>query len=115
MNKMLVEWLSILNQVFAAIIVIGGIIVGARFFDGSAIVGGILGYIGGSVAAVLICGAIAVLIDIRTLLSEIAHQLSVNQAETGSPLPLSDELSSIRRAGARRAYARADFGPQTLQ
>jgi len=75
MNKVLASALSFLNGLLAFGLVMGGTIAGAYFYEGRP-KGLILGYLAGSFAAVVVCGFLALIIEIRNELVLIRTSLS---------------------------------------
>jgi len=80
MNKFLADKLIRLNSLLATVIIVVSISVGAAYGElvGYLVSGVLIGLLGGALVAVLSCGFIAMLADIRRLLVEIRDR-------TGSP------------------------------
>lgn len=80
MNRLLSSSLGVVNALLAvAIIAVGvraGLEDGATMMVGGRVVGGIVGGALGVVAATLICGILATLIDIRNALRQILDELT---------------------------------------
>lgn len=74
MNRMLAKAVGLLNGFLAVCMIIGGTIAGIGGLGGPG--GAIVGFIGGGLAAVLLCGLLAVAIDIRDTLHSIDDKLS---------------------------------------
>ena len=65
MNKFLADALSLLNSILAVLITLGGGVISFVIADANEVLLGIFGLAGGFLAAVLICGLLAVLIQIK--------------------------------------------------
>ena len=65
MNKFLADALSLLNSILAVLITLGGGVIFFVMADANEVFAGIFGLAGGFLAAVLICGLLAVLIQIK--------------------------------------------------
>jgi hypothetical protein len=70
MNHFLASVLAAMNAILALAIIVGGAIFGATYGQ-NAVLGLIIGLGGGIVAAVLVCGLLALLLDIRAELREL--------------------------------------------
>ena len=71
MNKFLASSIAVFNQLLAVVLVFIGMILG-----NDSVLGGVLGFI----AAIVICGALALLIDIRNELIHIRRELQYREA-----------------------------------
>ena len=69
MNKFLATSVAVLNQLLAIVFILIGSLIG--FKEGLGALGGILGFL----VAVVICGTLALLIDIRNELTHIRRAL----------------------------------------
>lgn len=65
MNKFLADALSLLNAILAILITLGGGVISFVIADANEVLAGIFGLAGGFLAAVLICGLLALLIQIK--------------------------------------------------
>jgi hypothetical protein len=81
MNRLLSGTVGILNGLLAIILVIGGAVIGTAFIH--AVVGFVLGGIIGLILAAIICGFLALLIEIRSELVRIREVL-----EGSNPRPV---------------------------
>ena len=70
MNKFLASSIAVLNQLLALVFILIGSLIGLR--DDLGILGGFLGF----VVAVIVCGTLALLVDIRNELKSIRQELS---------------------------------------
>ena len=70
MNKLLASSIAVLNQLLALVFILIGSLIGLR--DDLGILGGFLGF----VVAVIVCGTLALLVDIRNELKSIRQELS---------------------------------------
>ena len=69
MNKFLASSIAFVNQLLAVVLIVIGSLAGAA--DNWGIVGGFLGFI----VAVIVCGTLALLVDIRDELTTIRKEL----------------------------------------
>ena len=69
MNKFLASSMAVLNQLLAVVLILSGSILGAN--DNWGVVGGFLGFI----VAVIVCGTLALLVDIRDELTTIRKEI----------------------------------------
>jgi hypothetical protein len=89
MNKLLADGLSFLNSVLAiAIVGIGAFAAYVQYGDSGALIGGIIGI----VVAVVLCGVLAVFLDMRDELIDI--RMGVEKARLGAH---SDALAAISK------------------
>jgi hypothetical protein len=86
MNNFLIGVLSLVNQILAVLLIIGGTLSGiAQPMGGyysvpqpwSFVIGGVVGLIGGLIAAAIVCGTIAAIVTIARELSAIRAHMSV--------------------------------------
>lgn len=76
-NRKLAEVITMINAVAAVLIVLGSVVFFISIFDGDTegmIIGLVVGLIVGGIMAVFICGGLAILIDIRERLAEMASK-----------------------------------------
>lgn len=73
MNTLLANALSALNSGVAVVLVFVGVGIGAKVSDYSA-AGLLVGWVLGCLMAIFLCGFLAILLDIRNLLSRMADQ-----------------------------------------
>lgn len=69
MNKFLASSIAVLNQLLAVVFILIGSLIG--FKDDLGVLGGFLGFF----VAVIICGTLALLVDIRDELTRIRQEL----------------------------------------
>ncbi len=81
MNRLLSGTVGFLNGLLAIIVVIGGAVVGTAFMH--AVVGFVVGGILGLIAAAIICGFLALVIEIRTELVRIREALERSHPRPG--------------------------------
>ncbi len=78
MNRFLATSLGSANALFAILLILAGPIVGWQMGE---MAGAVLGILGGLSAAVLICGFLALLVNIRDVLESILHALEKDTPE----------------------------------
>ena len=71
MNRLLAEGVKFLNAALAGIFVLVGTIAGGQRSEGYAIIGGVIGF----AVAVMVCGLLALFIEIRSELIRIREAL----------------------------------------
>lgn len=91
MNWLMAEALRVLNALLALLIIGFGCLVGLKMApaanSGVAI---LLGGLGGFIVAVLVCGILAVLLDIRDKLTQIARSADATVGQSGNTVTALD-------------------------
>lgn len=82
MNKFLASTVAWMNAILAIFIVVAGVAAGGNAYGGE---GAVLGAIAGIVVAVLICGLLALVVDIRNELVLIRNELRAQTGRAGGP------------------------------
>jgi hypothetical protein len=86
MNNFLIGILSLVNQILAVLLIVGATLGGIAqpmgFYDAvprpwGNVIGGVIGLIGGLIAAAVVCGTIAAIVTIARELSAIRAHMSV--------------------------------------
>jgi hypothetical protein len=86
MNHFLIGVLSLINQILAVLLIIGGTLSGitqpmSAYYSvpqpWSYLIGGLLGLIGGLIAAAVVCGTIAAIVTMARELSAIRAHMSI--------------------------------------
>jgi hypothetical protein len=88
-NSLLASILSAINALLALGIILGGVGIGFAWANTDGYNQGLgiaLGLVGGLLIAVMICGLLAVLLDIRAGIKEVAHLLKKHELPPHGPV-----------------------------
>ena len=91
-NRHIAHALGTVNTLVALAILLGGMYAGATFGGvWGAFVGGCLGYL----VAVLVCGVVALLMSIRTLLLDLLTLVATGERPAHEHFPLAEAVNSL--------------------